>query len=315
MNSSLKIIFAGTPSFAATALEALLAQQFSVAAVLTQPDRPAGRGMRLTASPVKQLALARSLPLLQPASLKSVDVQQELANYAADVMVVAAYGLILPSALLQLPRHGCLNIHASLLPRWRGAAPIQRAILAGDDKTGVTIMQMDAGLDTGDMLLKKSCLITACDTTQTLHDKLAGLGAEAIVETLCLLEQGQLKPVPQNAAEATYAAKLSKTEALIDWSKNATEIIRAVHAYNPFPIAHTILNGVPVKIWQASVREEVEGEAGTVLAIEKNGIIVACGQGALCLEVLQRQNAKALPAMQFMQGFTVHPGDRCTSFP
>ena len=176
-------------------------------------------------------------------------------------------------------------------------------------------MQMDAGLDTGDMLLKKSCLITARDTTQTLHDKLAGLGAEAIVETLCLLEQGQLKPVPQNAAEATYAAKLSKTEALIDWSKNATEIIRAVHAYNPFPIAYTILNGVPVKIWQASVREEVEGEAGIVLAIEKNGIIVACGQGALCLEVLQRQNAKALPAMQFMQGFTVHPGDRCTSFP
>lgn len=270
--------------------------------------------MRLTASPVKQLALTHSLPLLQPASLKSVDVQQELANYAADVMVVAAYGLILPSALLQLPHYGCLNIHASLLPRWRGAAPIQRAILAGDDKTGVTIMQMDAGLDTGDMLLKKSCSITAHDTTQTLHAKLAKLGAEAIVEALHLLEQGQLKSMPQNAAEATYAAKLSKTEALIDWSENATQILRAVHAYNPFPIAYTILNGVPVKIWQASVRDGTEGEAGTVLAIEKNGIIVACGQGALCLEVLQRQNAKALPALQFMQGFAVHPGDRCTSF-
>ena len=289
-------------------------QQFSVVAVLTQPDRPAGRGMRLTASPVKQLALTRSLPLLQPASLKSVDVQQELANYAADVMVVAAYGLILPSALLQLPRYGCLNIHASLLPRWRGAAPIQRAILAGDDKTGVTIMQMDAGLDTGDMLLKKSCSITAHDTTQTLHAKLAKLGAEAIVEALHLLEQGQLKSMPQNAAEATYAAKLSKSEALIDWSENATQILRAVHAYNPFPIAYTILNGVPIKIWQASVRDGIEGEAGTVLAVEKNGIIVACGQEALCLEVLQRQNAKALPAVQFMQGFTVHPGDRCTSF-
>ncbi|WP_275584307.1 methionyl-tRNA formyltransferase [Candidatus Nitrotoga arctica] len=314
MNSPLKIIFAGTPDFAATALEALLVQQFSVVAVLTQPDRPAGRGMRLTASPVKQLALARNLPLLQPVTLKSVDVQQELANYAADVMVVAAYGLILPSALLQLPRYGCLNIHASLLPRWRGAAPIQRAILADDDKTGITIMQMDTGLDTGDMLLKKTCSITAHDTTQTLHDKLAMLGAEAIVETLCLLEQGQLKPVSQNVAEATYAAKLNKTEALIDWSKNATQIIRAVHAYNPFPIAYTILNGELVKIWQVSVREGSEGEAGIVLAIEKNGIIVACGQGALCLEVLQRQNAKALPAAQFIQGFAVHPGDRCTSF-
>jgi len=289
-------------------------QQFSVVAVLTQPDRPAGRGMRLTASPVKQLALARSLPLLQPTSLKSADVQQELANYTADVMVVAAYGLILPSALLQLPRYGCLNIHASLLPRWRGAAPIQRAILAGDDKTGITIMQMDAGLDTGGMLLKKACSITAHDTTQTLHDKLATLGAEAIIETLCLLERGQLKPVSQNAAEATYAAKLNKTEALIDWSKNATHIIRAVHAYNPFPIAYTILNGELVKIWQASVRDDVEGETGTLLAIEKNGIIVACGQGALCLEVLQRKNAKALPAAQFIQGFAVHPGDRCTSF-
>jgi len=289
-------------------------QHFSVVAVLTQPDRPAGRGMRLTASPVKQLALAHSLPVLQPASLKSAEVQQELANYAADVMVVAAYGLILPSALLQVPRYGCLNIHASLLPRWRGAAPIQRAILAGDDKTGITIMQMDAGLDTGDMLLKKCCSITAHDTTQTLHDKLAKLSAEAIVEALILLEQGQLKSVPQNAAEATYAAKLSKTEALIDWSESATQIIRAVHAYNPFPIAYTALNAVPIKIWEASVRNGFEGKAGAVLAIEKNGIIVACGQGALCLEVLQRNNAKALSAAQFMQGFTVHPGDRFTSF-
>ncbi|WP_256448795.1 methionyl-tRNA formyltransferase [Candidatus Nitrotoga sp. M5] len=312
MNSSLKIIFAGTPEFAATALEALMVQQFTVVAVLTQPDRPAGRGMRLTASPVKQLAVAHSLPVLQPTSLKSVDVQQELANYAADVIVVAAYGLILPSALLQVPRYGCINIHASLLPRWRGAAPIQRAILAGDDKTGITIMQMDAGLDTGDMLLTKSCSITAHDTSQTLHDKLEKLGAEAVVDALRLLEQGQIKPLPQNETEATYAAKLSKSEALIDWSESAAQIMRAVHAYNPFPVAHTVLNGVPVKIWQASVRDGIEGEAGAVLAIEKNGIIVACGHGALCLEVLQRQNAKALPAMQFMQGFSVRPGDRCS---
>jgi len=291
-----------------------MVQQFTVVAVLTQPDRPAGRGMRLTASPVKQLALARSLPVLQPTSLKSVDVQQELANYAADVIVVAAYGLILPTALLQLPRYGCINIHASLLPRWRGAAPIQRAILAGDDKTGITIMQMDAGLDTGDMLLKKSCSITAHDTTQTLHNKLAKLGGESVVEALHLLEQGQLKFLPQNETEATYAAKLSKPEALIDWSESAAQIMRAVRAYNPFPIAYTILNGVSVKIWQASVRDGVEGEAGTVLAIEKNGILVACGHGALCLEVLQRQNAKALSAVQFMQGFPVHSGDRCSSF-
>jgi methionyl-tRNA formyltransferase len=294
-------------------LEALLAQQFSVVAVLTQPDRPAGRGMRLTASPVKQLALTHHLPVLQPASLKSADVQQALANYAADVMVVAAYGLILPLEVLRLPRHGCLNIHASLLPRWRGAAPIQRAILAGDEQTGITIMQMDTGLDTGDMLLKKSCSISMHDTAQTLHDKLAGLGAEAIVEALRLLEKGQLKSVPQNADEATYAAKLSKAEALIDWSVSATQILRAVHAYNPFPVAYTILNGVSVKVWQASVRNGIEGEAGTVVAIEKNGIVVACGQGSLCLEVLQRPNAKALPAMQFMQGFAVNPGDRCTS--
>lgn len=294
-------------------MEALLAQQFSVVAVLTQPDRPAGRGMRLTASPVKQLALTHHLPVLQPASLKSADVQQALANYAADVMVVAAYGLILPLEVLRLPRHGCLNIHASLLPRWRGAAPIQRAILAGDEQTGITIMQMDTGLDTGDMLLKKSCSISMHDTAQTLHDKLAGLGAEAIVEALRLLEKGQLKSVPQNADEATYAAKLSKAEALIDWSVSATQILRAVHAYNPFPVAYTILNGVSVKVWQASVRNGIEGEAGTVVAIEKNGIVVACGQGSLCLEVLQRPNAKALPAMQFMQGFAVHPGDRCTS--
>ena len=214
----MKIIFAGTPHFAAAALEALLAQQFTVAAVLTQPDRPAGRGLQLTPSPVKQLALQHKLPVLQPPSLKNTDIQRELAEYAADVMVVAAYGLILPPAVLQLPRHGCLNIHASLLPRWRGAAPIQRAILAGDNETGITIMQMDAGLDTGDMLLKKTCLIGAYDTAQTLHDKLAVLGAEAVIETLRLLEQNRLVRTLQDNALATYAAKRGKAEAQIDWA-------------------------------------------------------------------------------------------------
>jgi methionyl-tRNA formyltransferase len=308
----LKIIFAGTPHFAAAALEALLAQQFAVVAVLTQPDRPAGRGMQLAPSPVKQLALAHGLPVLQPPTLKSAEVQHALAGYAADVMVVAAYGLILPPAVLQLPRLGCLNIHASLLPRWRGAAPIQRAILAGDKETGISIMQMDAGLDTGDMLLKKSCPITAQDTAQTLHDRLAALGAESIVEALRLLEQNRLERVPQDNAQATYAAKLSKAEAQIDWSSDAAQIARAVRAYNPFPVAYSDINDTPIKIWRASARDNPKGKPGTVLSVEKGGIIVACGQGALCLEVLQRPNAKILPAAQFVQGFALQPGDRFT---
>jgi methionyl-tRNA formyltransferase len=307
----LKIIFAGTPDFAAAALEALLAQNLEVAAVLTQPDRPAGRGMQLTPSPVKQLALQHGLPVLQPHTLKDADIQRELAAFAADVMVVAAYGLILPQAVLHLPRHGCLNIHASLLPRWRGAAPIQRAILAGDRETGITIMRMDAGLDTGDMLLKKSSPIESRDNAQTLHDKLAALGAQAIVEALHLLEQGRLVREPQDNAQATYAAKLNKAEARIDWHNTAEQIDRAVRAYNPFPVATTILNATPLKIWQASVHDGSSGEPGTVLAVEKEGIVVACGQGALRLEVLQRSNARALSAAQFVQGFAVHPGDRC----
>ncbi len=309
----MKIIFAGTPHFAAAALETLLAQQFDVAAVLTQPDRPAGRGMQLTPSPVKQLALQHGLPVLQPRSLKDADIQLELAAYAADVMVVAAYGLILPQAVLQLPRHGCLNIHASLLPRWRGAAPIQRAILAGDSETGITVMQMDAGLDTGDMLLKKSCPITAHDNAQTLHDKLAELGATAIVEALRLLEQNRLVRTPQDAALTTYAAKLSKAEAQIDWTGDATHIANAVRAYNPFPVATATLNATPIKIWQASARADLVGKPGTVLSVDKDGIVVACGQGALRLEILQRPNAKALPAAQFVQGFALHPGNQFTS--
>ncbi len=307
----MKIIFAGTPHFAAAALEALLAHSFEVVAVLTQPDRPAGRGMQLTPSPVKQVAAARGLTVLQPHTLKDAEIQRLLAGYGADVLVVAAYGLILPQAVLDLPRHGCLNIHASLLPRWRGAAPIQRAILAGDAETGITIMQMDVGLDTGDMLLKKSCPITPEDTAATLHDKLAQLGASAITEALPLLEAGRLVREKQNDAQATYAAKLDKAEANIDWSLDALHIARAVRGYNPFPVAHTTLNGTPIKIWQASVRAGEKGEPGTVLAVEKDGIIVACGHDALRLEVLQRPNAKAMPAAQFVQGFAVRPGDRC----
>jgi methionyl-tRNA formyltransferase len=308
----LKIIFAGTPHFAAAALNALLAQNFDVVAVLTQPDRPAGRGMQLTASPVKQVASQHALPVFQPRSLKDADIQRELAALSADAIVVAAYGLILPPAVLQLPRFGCLNIHASLLPRWRGAAPIQRAILAGDSETGITVMQMDAGLDTGDMLLKKVCSIALHDNAQTLHDKLATLGAEAIVETLRMLEQNLLEPEPQNATLTTYAAKLSKEEAQLNWLQSARIIANAVRAFNPFPVATAAINGTILKIWQASERADLTGDPGSVLATGKNGIIVACGSGAVCLEVLQRPGAKALPAAQFLQGFALHAGDRFT---
>ncbi len=308
----MKIIFAGTPPFAAAALEALLAPHFEVAAVLSQPDRPAGRGMQLQPGPVKQTAMLHGLPVLQPLTLKDAAIQNQLAAFAADVMVVAAYGLILPQAVLQLPRHGCLNIHASLLPRWRGAAPVQRAILAGDAETGITIMQMDAGLDTGDMLLKKTCPIAPGDTSQTLLDRLSALGAAAIVEALPLVQQGRLTHERQDDSLATYAAKLSKAEAQIDWTRDAEQIERAVRAYNPFPVATTTLNATPVKIWKASVRR-LPGKPGTVLSVEQDGIIVACGKDALCLEVLQRPNAKAMAAAQFVQGFAVHPGDRCAA--
>ena len=310
----MKIIFAGTPQFAAFALEALLVNGQTVAAVLTQPDRPAGRGMQLLASPVKQLALQHDLPVLQPTTLKSTAIQQQLADYQADVMVVAAYGLLLPPAVLQLPHYGCLNIHASLLPRWRGAAPIQRAILAGDSETGITIMQMDEGLDTGNILLKRTCPIGANDTAQTLHDKLAELGARTIVEALDQLERGTLEPAAQDDTQATYAAKLTRNEAQIDWSRDAAEIGCMVRAYNPFPVAVSMYNTVPIKIWQASLcDDETRGEPGTVQAVEKDGIVVSCGRGTLRLEVLQRPGGKALPAAQFIQGFAVRPGDRFTS--
>jgi len=309
----LKIIFAGTPHFAASALEALLANKHEVVAVLTQPDRPAGRGMQLAPSPVKQVAVQHGIPVMQPLTLRSAEVQQQLAALQADVMVVAAYGLILPLAVLQMPRFGCLNIHASLLPRWRGAAPIQRAILAGDDETGVTIMQMDEGLDTGAMLLKKTCTIGALDTAQTLHDKLSILGAQAIIEVLSKLDQGSLAGVAQDASQATYAAKLVKSEAELDWTQSAAQLERAIRAYYPVPVAYSSLQGTTIKIWQAKMAESGQGDAGTVLAVDKHGIQVACGEGALYLEVLQRPNGKSLPARQFVQGFMIKAGDRFTT--
>jgi len=257
----MKIIFAGTPHFAASELAALH-QEHQIVAVLTQPDRPAGRGMQLTASPVKQYSLQHGLTVLQPATLKTEEIQRTIAALEADVIVVAAYGLILPKAVLQLPRHGCLNIHASLLPRWRGAAPIQRAILAGDSETGITIMQMDEGLDTGDMLLRQACPIGQSDTAQTLHDKLAEMGAGCILEALHLLEDSRLTPAKQDNDAASYAAKLLKSEAQIDWNQDARQIERAVRAYNPFPVCQTRLDGVMIKIWQAGIGADTSGEPG-----------------------------------------------------
>lgn len=306
----MNIIFAGTPHFAASALAALLSSEHKILAVLTQPDRPAGRGMQLTASPVKKIALEHDIPVLQPASLKSGDIQQTLLALKADVMVVAAYGLILPSAVLNIPRLGCLNIHASLLPRWRGAAPIQRAILAGDTVTGITIMKMDAGLDTGDMLVKYPCPILETDDAQSLHDKLADIGAAGIVDALQRLEGGAILSEKQDDSNACYAAKLSKQEALVDWAMEAVVLARAIRGYFPFPVAHTEFNGTPIKLLRARSGIQEAASPGTILAVNKSEIVVACGRGSLALEVLQKPGGKPLPAAQFVQGFPLKAGDR-----
>ena len=303
----MRIIFAGTPPFAAAALNALADAGHDIALVLTQPDRPAGRGMKLTPSAVKQAALARGLPVSQPPSLKSPEAQDELRAADADVMVVAAYGLILPQAVLDLPRFGCLNIHASLLPRWRGAAPIQRAILAGDLETGITIMQMDAGLDTGAMLSKTVVPIRDSDTAASLHDVLAATGASAIVAALA--NYSELVPVAQDDAQATYAAKLSKDEAQLDWSQPADALARAVRAYNPVPGAWTLLDGAPLKIWAAQAVSG-SGVAGAVLRAEVDQLVVACGNGALALHEIQPAGSKRMSAAAFLAGRPLPPGTR-----
>lgn len=305
----MRLVFAGTPDFAAAALQALLAAGHEVPLVLTQPDRPAGRGMTLQASPVKQLALQHGLPLHQPPSLKSEEARQPILKARPDVMVVAAYGLILPQAVLDIPRLGCLNIHASLLPRWRGAAPIQRALLAGDSETGVTIMRMEAGLDTGPMLLKESLPIAAADTAGSLHDKLASLGARLIVEALTRLERDGLPGEIQPGEGVTYAAKLDKNEAALDWRLPAVQLERTVRAFNPFPGATAQLDGQVVKIWAAMPVSQT-GEAGLVLAVGGNGVVVACGDGALRLTELQKAGGKRLPAADFLRGFPLKPGQR-----
>ena len=311
----MKVIFAGTPEFARVALERLLAAGFEVPLVLTQPDRPAGRGMKLQASPVKQCALEHGITVAQPMSLRLDGKYPEEAAAAkaaidaaqADVMVVAAYGLILPQWVLDTPRLGCLNIHASLLPRWRGAAPIHRAIEAGDAETGVTIMQMDAGLDTGDMCLVERLPIAADDTTASLHDKLAELGGRLIVEALELAACGGLNRTPQPAEGVTYAHKIEKAESLIDWSESAEVIARRLRAFNPFPGGATSLGSEAIKVW-AAVAEEGSGAAGTVLSADAQGVRVACGSGVLNMQLLQRAGGKRLAAGDFLRGFELPAG-------
>ena len=293
--NKLKLIFAGTPDFAARHLAALLSSGHEVVAVYTQPDKPAGRGQKLTASPVKELALAHSLPVYQPASLRNEAAQAELAALGADLMVVVAYGLILPKAVLDTPRLGCINVHGSLLPRWRGAAPIQRSIWAGDAETGVTIMQMDVGLDTGAMIRKVSCPIAADETSASLYNKLAGLGPQALVDTLDAMAAGDTVAEPQDDALANYAEKLSKEEARIDWSMDAVAIERCIRAFNPWPISWFEVAGQTVKVWQAEVVPQAHGQAaGTLLKADKQGIEVATGQGVLRLLTLQPPGKKAM---------------------
>lgn len=290
---NLRLIFAGTPEFAASHLQALLDAGLNIIAVYTQPDRPAGRGQKLAMSAVKQLALAHDLPVYQPASLRSPEAQSELASLQPDLMVVVAYGLILPQAVLDTPRLGCINSHASLLPRWRGAAPIQRAIEAGDQTSGVTVMQMEAGLDTGPMLLKVDTPISSQDTGGSLHDRLAELGSAAVVEAIQALAAGTLQGQTQDDALATYAHKLNKQDAAIDWQRPAVELDRLIRAFNPWPLAHARWQDQPLKIWIAQP-EAGSGQPGEILDCSKHGLLVACAEGALRLTRLQLPGGKPL---------------------
>ena len=301
----MRLIFAGTPEFARAALAALIGAGHELALVLTQPDRPSGRGMKLTPSPVKQEAEKHGIPVYQPASLKDPASHQTIREAAAEAMVVAAYGLILPQAVLDIPPRGCLNIHASLLPRWRGAAPIQRAIEAGDRETGIAIMQMEAGLDTGPVLLEKRLPILDADTGASLHDKLAALGAAAIVEAISRLDE--LRPTPQPQQGVTYAAKLAKEEARLDWSLPAAVLARKVRAFNPVPGAWTEFDGVPLKIWQAEAVPG-KGRPGEVLQAAAGQLVVACGEGALRLAELQKAGARRMDAEAFLAGVKIAPG-------
>ena len=320
MAPPLRVVFAGTPTFAAQALQAILDAGHAVPLVLTQPDRPAGRGMKLQPSAVKQTALAHGLAVAQPAGLRlngrfaqdAHAARDALLAAQPDVMVVAAYGLILPDWVLTLPRLGCLNIHASLLPRWRGAAPIHRAIEAGDAETGITIMQMDAGLDTGDALLVGRVPVAPHDTTGSLHDRLALLGGALMIEALTMAAQGQLRPQPQPSEGVTYAHKIDKAESLIDWALPAAVIERRVRAFDPFPGCVTDCQGEPIKVWASHIADAPapQGPPGAVMAVDAQGVWVATGDGTLILTELQRAGGKRLPVAAFLQGFPMQPGVR-----
>lgn len=291
-----RIIFAGTPDFAAACLKQLLSTDHSVVAVYTQPDRPAGRGKQLQPSPVKQLALQHGIPVEQPLNFKQTEDQQKLADYQADLMIVVAYGLLLPQSILDTPKLGCINVHASLLPRWRGAAPIQRAIEAGDAETGVGIMQMEAGLDTGPVWQEARCTIEPDETGSSLHDKLAQLGAQTLVETLPIIFNGDASPTPQSEG-STYAKKLSKQEAEIDWQAPAATVERKIRAFNSWPVAFVKIDNQPLRIWEADLIDEtVSAQPGTVVSTSKRGITVACGDGQIRLTKLQPAGKRAMAA-------------------
>ena len=304
-----RIAFAGTPEFAARARDALATVDCDIPLVRTQPDRPAGRGMKLMPSPVKQRALAHGLTVAQPETLKTPELRAPLVEAAPDLLVVVAYGLLLPRAVLDIPRLGCINIHASLLPRWRGAAPIHRAIEAGDARTGITLMQMDEGLDTGPMLAERTVDIAADDTTATLHDRLAATGAQLLIDTLPDLLAGRITAVPQPADGTCYAAKIGKAEAALDFRRPATELACAIRAFDPFPGALMTVDGTPIKLWRARV-EPASGEPGRILAVGDDGVVIACGEGALRVTELQKPGGKRLPAADFLHGHPLVVGQR-----
>ncbi|MGR5125360.1 methionyl-tRNA formyltransferase [Vibrio harveyi] len=301
MSQSLRIVFAGTPDFAARHLAALLSSEHEVIAVYTQPDRPAGRGKKLTASPVKTIALEHDIPVYQPENFKSDEAKQELADLNADIMVVVAYGLLLPQVVLDTPKLGCINVHGSILPRWRGAAPIQRSIWAGDAETGVTIMQMDIGLDTGDMLKIATLPIEASDTSASMYEKLAGLGPDVLIDCLADIATGKAEPVKQDDELANYAKKLSKEEARIDWNDDAAHIERCVRAFNPWPMSHFEAAENSIKVWESRVTDQTSDKpAGTILQADKTGIYVATGNGVLVLEQLQVPGKKAMSVQDIL---------------
>lgn len=301
MSQSLRIVFAGTPDFAARHLAALLSSEHEVIAVYTQPDRPAGRGKKLTASPVKTIALEHDIPVYQPENFKSDEAKQELADLNADIMVVVAYGLLLPQVVLDTPKLGCINVHGSILPRWRGAAPIQRSIWAGDAETGVTIMQMDIGLDTGDMLKIATLPIEASDTSASMYEKLAGLGPDALIDCLADIATGKAEPVKQDDELANYAKKLSKEEARINWNDDAAHIERCVRAFNPWPMSHFEAAENSIKVWQSRVAEQTSDKpAGTIVQADKTGIYVVTGNGTLVLEQLQVPGKKAMSVQDIL---------------